>query len=100
MSKFVPRDWQVEFLHTALFLKNKGQSDCILVACPGAGKTKAVLHLYNTLKARGDIDRLIFITYTEYLKHQVAEAGHQMGINLNPLSIAELEHSALLRESL
>ena len=85
MSKFVPRDWQVEFLQTALFLKNKGQSDCILVACPGAGKTKAVLHLYNTLKARGDIDRLIFITYTEYLKHQVAEAGHQMGINLNPL---------------
>jgi len=60
------------------------QRDFLLVATPGAGKTTYALTVAAELLARRDIGAITVVTPTEHLKHQWAQAAHQLGVALDP----------------
>jgi superfamily II DNA or RNA helicase len=62
----------------------QAQRDFLLVATPGAGKTRLALTLAAELLKRREIARITVVTPTEHLKHQWAHAAHRLGIALDP----------------
>lgn len=84
-KNFDLRDWQKEDFLEWVKKINSGEKDFLTVATPGSGKTRSALYkayylLYNNL-----VDRIVVVTYTDYLKRQWAkEAAIFAGIDLDP----------------
>lgn len=79
------REWQGEDFRKWLEYIEAGKKDFLTVATPGAGKTKSALHKAHYLLSKNLVDRVVVVTYTEYLKRQWAkEASLFAGIDLDP----------------
>jgi superfamily II DNA or RNA helicase len=59
------------------------RSDTLIVATPGAGKTRFAARLAHALLTAGDVTRAIVVVPREHLKAQVARAMAQSGIELD-----------------
>ncbi len=59
------------------------RADSLIVATPGAGKTRFAARLAHALLAGGDVVRTIVVVPREHLKAQVARAMAQGGIELD-----------------
>lgn len=82
---FELREWQKEDFRKWLDYIENGKKDFLTVATPGAGKTKSALHKAHYLLHNNLVDRVVVVTYTEYLKRQWAkEAALFAGIDLDP----------------
>jgi superfamily II DNA or RNA helicase len=57
--------------------------DFLLVATPGAGKTRYALTVAAELLARREVAALTIVTPTEHLKHQWAQAATGFGIAID-----------------
>lgn len=77
---FQPRPWQKQFVEDYL---KKNLKDYLLVATPGAGKTKGSFHC-NQHYHGDETDKLIVVAPTKYLKEQWAGAAVTFGMQLNP----------------
>ncbi len=75
------RGWQKDAYFEYFRLPRR---DFLLVATPGAGKTRYALTLASELLARREVARLTVVTPTEHLKHQWAEAAARFGIAIDP----------------
>lgn len=58
--------------------------DFLVVATPGAGKTRLALRIAAELQSLGIIIRVVVVTPTDHLKRQWAEVAHLMGLELDP----------------
>jgi superfamily II DNA or RNA helicase len=58
-------------------------ADSLVVATPGAGKTRFAARLAHALLAEGEVTRAIVVVPREHLKAQVARAMAQSGIELD-----------------
>ena len=58
--------------------------DALIVACPGAGKTRFATRLAHALLEARHIDRVVVVVPKDHLKAQVARAMAQAGIQLEP----------------
>lgn len=75
------RKWQADFLQNYL---SKYDRDYLLVATPGAGKTRAALYAVKQKLQQGEIEQVIIVCPTESLKYQWAAAAAKFGIQLFP----------------
>ena len=75
------RGWQKDAYFEYFRLPRR---DFLLVATPGAGKTRYALTLASELLARREVARFTVVTPTEHLKHQWAEAAARFGIAIDP----------------
>ncbi len=64
-SEAAPRAWLVE-------------------ATPGAGKTRLALRIAHELLWTHQVERLVVVAHTDYLRRQWARVAHDAGIQLNP----------------
>jgi superfamily II DNA or RNA helicase len=71
------RAWQQQFL--AQFSSSR-QTDFLLVATPGAGKTRAACHAAAVVGA----EQVVVVTPTVALRSQWADAADAVGLHLNP----------------
>jgi superfamily II DNA or RNA helicase len=74
------RGWQKDAYHEYFRLPRR---DFLLVATPGAGKTRYALTVAAELLARREVAALTIVTPTEHLKHQWAEAASRFGIAID-----------------
>ncbi len=74
------RGWQKDAYHEYFKLPRR---DFLLVATPGAGKTRYALTVAAELLARREVATLTIVTPTEHLKHQWAEAASRFGIAID-----------------
>jgi len=82
---FGMRDWQQEDFSKWLGYVEVGRKDFLTVATPGAGKTKSALRKAHYLLNKNLVDRIVVVTYTEYLKRQWAkEASLFANLDLDP----------------
>ncbi|TAM75400.1 ATP-dependent helicase [bacterium] len=58
--------------------------DALIVACPGAGKTRFATRLAHALLESRLIDRVVVVVPKDHLKAQVARAMAQAGVQLDP----------------
>ena len=77
---FRPRDWQEK---AAIAYTVKNQRDFLLVATPGAGKTKWALAIAKRLIEEGVIRRIVVVCNTSHLRKQWAKAASDMGLHLD-----------------
>jgi superfamily II DNA or RNA helicase len=75
------RGWQKDAYHEYFRLPRR---DFLLVATPGAGKTRYALTVAAQLLARREVAVLTVVTPTEHLKHQWAQAASRFGIAIDP----------------
>jgi superfamily II DNA or RNA helicase len=73
------RDWQQDGLGRLL----RAPGDFLLVATPGAGKTRFALTAAMRLKERGDIRQVVVAVPTAHLRKQWAEAAAVVGLKLD-----------------
>ena len=74
------RGWQKDAYHEYFKVPRR---DFLLVATPGAGKTRYALTVAAELLARREVATLTIVTPTEHLKHQWAQAASRFGIALD-----------------
>jgi superfamily II DNA or RNA helicase len=74
------RGWQKDAYHEYFKLPRR---DFLLVATPGAGKTRYALTVAAELLARREVATLTIVTPTEHLKHQWAQAAGRFGIAID-----------------
>lgn len=58
--------------------------DFLLVATPGAGKTRVALAITQLLLGRRCVERVVVVCPTEHLRRQWADAAHVLGLSLDP----------------
>lgn len=58
--------------------------DFLLVATPGAGKTRVALAITQLLLGRRCVERVVVVCPTEHLRRQWADAAHLLGLSLDP----------------
>jgi superfamily II DNA or RNA helicase len=75
------RGWQKDAYHEYF---KRPRRDFLLVATPGAGKTRYALTVAAELLARREVAMLTVVTPTEHLKHQWAQAATDFGIAIDP----------------
>jgi len=75
------RAWQQEALERYLATS---QRDFLAVATPGAGKTTFALRVAAELLEQRAVQAVTVVAPTEHLKHQWAEAAHNVGIGIDP----------------
>lgn len=75
------RAWQARAFKK--FLQHDGDN-FLVVATPGAGKTKFALRVAHEMLTTGMAVRLVVVTPTDHLKRQWAEAAAEVGIHLDP----------------
>lgn len=73
--------WQDNLL--AKYLAQRDPEDFLLVACPGAGKTRGSLRLAKELLDSRVVRRIIVVAPTVTVKSQWQEAAHILGISLD-----------------
>lgn len=77
-----PHDrWQAEFLDA---YRIADQENFTLIACPGAGKTKAAMRLARELIETGVIDQVYIVCPTRQVKRQWWKAAGKVGLELDP----------------
>jgi len=77
------RDWQVKFVKAFLEQITKNQSNFLLVATPGAGKTTSALYVAKKRKESGAIQRIVVVVPSTQLKDQWSRAAHEtFGLDL------------------
>lgn len=76
-----PREWQRAALDTYVV---RDAQDFLVVATPGAGKTKFALRLAHDLLESGKVARMVIVVPSEHLKDQWAKAAHECGIAIDP----------------
>jgi superfamily II DNA or RNA helicase len=76
-----PREWQRAALNTYMA---RDARDFLVVATPGAGKTKFALRLANDLIEGGVVKRIVIVVPSEHLKMQWAGAAHECGFEIDP----------------
>ena len=74
------RGWQKDAYHEYFKVPRR---DFLLVATPGAGKTRYALTVAAELLARREVATLTIVTPTEHLKHQWAQAASWFGIAID-----------------
>ncbi len=74
------RGWQKDAYHEYFKVPRR---DFLLVATPGAGKTRYALTVAAELLARREVATLTVVTPTEHLKHQWAQAASRFGIAID-----------------
>ena len=74
------RGWQKDAYHEYFRTPRR---DFLLVATPGAGKTRYALTVAAELLARREVAALTIVTPTEHLKHQWAQSAAQFGIAID-----------------
>ena len=62
----------------------KKPEDSLIVACPGAGKTRFAMRLSHALLEAGMVQRVIIVVPKDHLKGQVARSMIGAGITLDP----------------
>lgn len=77
------RSWQQQCLLRVL-ARTGDERDFLVVAQPGAGKTKLALRVAHSKLADGIVDRLVVVCPTEHLKRQWSKQAFDVGIHLNP----------------
>ena len=75
------REWQRAALDTYI---TRDAQDFLLVATPGAGKTKFALRLAHDLLEGGAVRRIVIVVPSEHLKMQWADAAHECGMEIDP----------------
>ena len=75
------REWQRAALDTYI---TRDAQDFLVVATPGAGKTKFALRLASDLLEGGTVQRIVIVVPSEHLKVQWAEAAHECGFEIDP----------------
>jgi superfamily II DNA or RNA helicase len=75
------REWQRAALDTYVV---RDPQDFLVVATPGAGKTKFALRLAFDLLESGKVERVVVVVPSEHLKTQWAEEAHKCGFELDP----------------
>lgn len=75
------REWQRAALDTYI---TRDARDFLVVATPGAGKTKFALRLASELLEGGVVQRIVIVVPSEHLKMQWAEAAHECGFEIDP----------------
>jgi superfamily II DNA or RNA helicase len=75
------RGWQKDAYHEYF---KRPRRDFLLVATPGAGKTRYALTIAAELLARREVAMLSVVTPTEHLKHQWAQAAADFGMSIDP----------------
>lgn len=84
-KQFELREWQGEAFRKVQDYISKGVLDFLVVATPGAGKTKGALVIAHDLFAKKLIDRLVVVAPSVNLTRQwAAEAAAFAGIDLDP----------------
>lgn len=76
-----PREWQRAALNTYI---TRDARDFLVVATPGAGKTKFALRLASDLLDSGTVRRVVIVVPSEHLKIQWADAAHECGLEIDP----------------
>jgi superfamily II DNA or RNA helicase len=76
-----PREWQRAALTTYV---TRNARDFLVVATPGAGKTKFALRLASDLMDSGVVRRIVIVVPSEHLKMQWATAAHECGFEIDP----------------
>lgn len=79
MENIQLREWQIKFLDK---IRIHRSDEFLLVATPGAGKTKAALYFAKQHLKSGNIDRIIVVVPSKNLKTQWVRACLDFGINL------------------
>jgi len=74
------RGWQKDAYHEYF---RQPRKDFLLVATPGAGKTRYALTVAAELLARREVAGLTIVTPTDHLKHQWAQAAQGFGIAID-----------------
>ncbi|MEU1418362.1 DEAD/DEAH box helicase family protein [Kitasatospora sp. NPDC005751] len=75
------REWQRAALTTYV---TRDARDFLVVATPGAGKTKFALRLASDLLESGQIQRVVIVVPSDHLKVQWAGAAHECGMAIDP----------------
>jgi superfamily II DNA or RNA helicase len=75
------RGWQKDAYHEYF---KRPRRDFLLVATPGAGKTRYALTIAAELLARREVAMLTVVTPTEHLKYQWAQAAADFGMSIDP----------------
>jgi len=75
------RDWQREACD---MWWAKKPEDSLVVACPGAGKTRFAMRLSHALLEAGMVQRVVIVVPKDHLKGQVARSMIGAGITLDP----------------
>lgn len=84
-KQFELREWQSEAFNQVEEYWNKGRRDFLIVATPGAGKTKAALRIAHEFFLKKRIDRIVIIAPSTNLTRQwAAEAAAFAGIDIDP----------------
>lgn len=76
-----PREWQRAALDTYVV---RDAQDFLVVATPGAGKTKFALRLAYDLLESGKVERIVIVVPSDHLKTQWSEAAHECGFEIDP----------------
>lgn len=76
-----PREWQRAALDTYVA---RAARDFLVVATPGAGKTKFALRLAYDLLEGGLVRRVVIVVPSDTLKTQWAAQAHDCGIEIDP----------------
>lgn len=77
------RQWQQECIDR---FYAHGDTDFLVCATPGAGKTSFSLELASRLLKAGTVKRVAVVVPTDSLRTQWCEAASRFGIDLNPVS--------------
>lgn len=75
------RAWQQRAFNCWLIRKGR---DFLLVATPGAGKTRVALRIAHHMLMSGEVSRIVIVCPTEHIRKQWADAAHETGIALDP----------------
>jgi superfamily II DNA or RNA helicase len=75
------RPWQDCAVKCWLARSNR---DFLLVATPGAGKTRVALAIAQLLLGQRCVERVVIVCPTEHLRRQWADAAHVLGLSLDP----------------
>jgi superfamily II DNA or RNA helicase len=73
------REWQRLAVEA---YKRKAQDDFLLVACPGAGKTRCGLLIADNLLQLGIVKRIVAVVHTVHLKTQWRDAAKDLELDL------------------
>ena len=77
------RKWQQEALEILIANKAAGKVNNLIVACPGAGKTRLAMALAKEFIARDEIEKIIIVAPTDNLRNQwVLELNGTAEINV------------------
>lgn len=91
------REWQQKGLSAAIesFLPSKEKSTFLVVACPGAGKTRFSIATMKAAAESGHVDLVVVVAPTETLRKQWIGDAAEHGISLHHYSSEDLRDAMI-----